>query len=230
MPRCIARIYLVTNRRDVSAHCSGNHFLPGNFCTADNFLAISRGVEKPPVISLRLSPWKAKHAARMLPLLRCFLVCEPPMQISSIASYLAPTAAKSSNASKTDGDERGFGSRFCGRQCRTGISQIRKDVAVRSAAREYLEQHGIAGGDLKSLSPAELRAVEQKISEMVEQQLHKNPTQTGQLMDVSGLNHQAHTRGCGSVTPRGAVPPDGSAQTYPFMNCRKSGSRWNQNS
>ena len=41
---------------------------------------------------------KAKHAARMLPLHRCFPVCEPPMQISSIASYLAPTAAKSSGA------------------------------------------------------------------------------------------------------------------------------------
>lgn len=107
------------------------------------------------------------------------------MQISSIASYLTPTAAKSSSASKADGTTTGLEVGSAADNVEQEFLKFAKMSPFDRLRANILNSMGLQESDLKSLSPAELRAVEQKIKELIEQQLHKNPTQTGQLMDVS---------------------------------------------
>ncbi len=105
------------------------------------------------------------------------------MQISSMASYVTPAAPKSGGAPNAN-----------------ALSPATKDDPAKAVEQEFLKfakmspferlranilnDMGLKEEDLQSLSPAQRAAVEQKIKQLIEQQLHKNPTQTGQLIDA----------------------------------------------
>jgi TPP-dependent pyruvate/acetoin dehydrogenase alpha subunit len=48
-----------------------------------------------------------------------------------------------------------------------------------------LKSMGLTEDDLKSMTPQQRQAVEQKIKDLIEQEFHKNADKKGQLVDVS---------------------------------------------
>ena len=50
---------------------------------------------------------------------------------------------------------------------------------------QILKSMGLTEDDLKKMSPEQQKAVEQKIEQMIKQQLQKNAGTTGQVVDVS---------------------------------------------
>jgi hypothetical protein len=107
------------------------------------------------------------------------------MQISSLASYLTTAAAKPSGSANLGATSAGSE----GGEATAGVEQeflkFAKMSPLDRLRASILKDMGLTEDSLKSLSPSDRQAVEQKIKEMVEQQLHKNPTQTGQLTDVT---------------------------------------------
>ena len=50
---------------------------------------------------------------------------------------------------------------------------------------QILKSMGLTEDDLKKMSPEQQKAVEQKIEQIIKQELQKNAGQTGQVVDVS---------------------------------------------
>jgi hypothetical protein len=119
------------------------------------------------------------------------------MQIPSVTPYFGPSplpttssAGASSAASSTDATAGATGS--------TGASFTPKGESVVQQFMDYakespmermrdsiLKSMGLTEDDLKKMSPEQQKAVEQKIEQMIKQQLQKNAGQTGQVVDVS---------------------------------------------
>jgi len=112
------------------------------------------------------------------------------MQISTFASYPTPAATKSSGTFNTGATnpeatspDSGVDSLGAG-----GVEEeflkFAKMSPLERLRANILRDMGLREEDLKSMSPADRQVVEQKIKQLIEEELHKNPTQTGQLMDV----------------------------------------------
>jgi mevalonate kinase len=109
------------------------------------------------------------------------------MQISSAGSYFAsvpstPSAgASGANAASAlaDGDASGGDS-----VVQDFLNYAKMDPIQRLRAN-ILKSMGLTQDDLNKMTPAQQQAVEQKIEQLVKEELQKNADKTGQLVDLS---------------------------------------------
>jgi hypothetical protein len=112
------------------------------------------------------------------------------MQVSGLASYPTPTALKpggsansnaASNSASSLASDGGLGAGSVEQE----FLKFAKMSPLDRLRANILRDMGLNEDDLKSLSPAERSAVEQKIKQLIEEQLQKSDAKPGQLMDVS---------------------------------------------
>jgi hypothetical protein len=64
------------------------------------------------------------------------------------------------------------------------LDYAKMDPIARMRA-SILKSMGLTEDDVKNMSPEQQKAVEQKIAQMIQQQLQKNAGKTGQVVDIS---------------------------------------------
>jgi hypothetical protein len=116
------------------------------------------------------------------------------MQIPSITPYFAPSATpttSSAGASSAASSPGTTASSKTGGLTPQGDSVVQqfmdyaKESPMERMRAQILKSMGLTEDDLKKMSPEQQKAVEQKIEQMIKQQLQKNAGQTGQVVDVS---------------------------------------------
>ena len=122
------------------------------------------------------------------------------MQIPSFTPYFGPNLTNSTSAAgasnATDGTDATTGSSPASTSATNGLTsggdnvvQQFMDYAKMSPMErmraQILRSMGLTEDDLKKMSPEQQKAVEQKIEQIIKQQLQKNAGTTGQLVNVS---------------------------------------------
>ena len=68
---------------------------------------------------------------------------------------------------------------------RVGLSQPAMSHALQRLRANIMKSMGLTQEQLNAMSPDQQKAVEQKIEQLVQQELQKNAGKTGQLVDMS---------------------------------------------
>jgi hypothetical protein len=117
----------------------------------------------------------------------------PPMQVSPFTPYFGPPTAKaaSSAGAANSADSTGTTPSASGQLKSKGDDVVQEfmdyakmDPMARMRAN-ILKSMGLTEDDLKKMTPEQQKAVEQKIEQIIQQQLQKNAGKTGQVVDVS---------------------------------------------
>ena len=118
------------------------------------------------------------------------------MQISSITPYFGPSPAQTTSSTGASNAASGTGATTASSSPTASLAPKADDVAqqfmdyakmnpMERMRAQILKSMGLTEDDLKKMSPEQQKAVEQKIEQMIKQQLEKNAGQTGQVVDVS---------------------------------------------
>jgi hypothetical protein len=119
------------------------------------------------------------------------------MQISSITPYFGPSPAQTTSSTGASNAASGTGATTGSSSSPTqGLTPKADDVVqqfmdyakmspMERMRAQILKSMGLTEDDLKKMSPEQQKAVEQKIEQMIKQQLQKNAGTTGQVVDVS---------------------------------------------
>ena len=115
------------------------------------------------------------------------------MQIPSSTSYFGSTATKAtSNAgaasapSSTSATSPATGKlKSKGNDVVQEFMDYAKMDSMERMRANILKSMGLTEDDLKNMSPEQQKAVEQKIEQLIKEQLQKNAGKTGQVVDVS---------------------------------------------
>jgi TPP-dependent pyruvate/acetoin dehydrogenase alpha subunit len=119
------------------------------------------------------------------------------MQISSFTPYFGPSPAQTPSSTGASNAASGTGATTSSSNSPTdGLTSKADDVVqqfmdyakmspMERMRAQILKSMGLTEDDLKKMSPEQQKAVEQKIEQMIKQQLQKNAGQTGQVVDVS---------------------------------------------
>jgi hypothetical protein len=113
------------------------------------------------------------------------------MQIPSSSNYFAPTNSKpasSTGAASAANAEPVSGKSKLAPKDNDVVQQF-LDYAnmdpIQRMRASILKSMGLTEDDLKNMSPEQQKAVEQKIEQLIQEQLKKNAGKTGQVVDVS---------------------------------------------
>ena len=122
------------------------------------------------------------------------------MQIPSFTPYFGPSLAQAtsttSSASGASSTAATNSSSPTATSVTNGLDTSSDDVVkqfmdyakmspMERMRAQILKSMGLTEDDLKKMSPEQQKAVEQKIEQIIKQQLEKNAGQTGQVVDVS---------------------------------------------
>jgi hypothetical protein len=122
------------------------------------------------------------------------------MQISSFTPYFGPsptqTTSSTGASNATSGAGATTGSSPTSTSATNGLTSGGDSVVqqfmdyakmnpMERLRASILKSMGLTEDDLKKMSPEQQKAVEQKIEQMIKQQLQKNAGTTGQVVDVS---------------------------------------------
>ena len=115
------------------------------------------------------------------------------MQITSLTPYFGPNPANTTSSTGASNAASGTGATGSTTASFTpqGDSVVQqfmnyaKESPMERMRAEILKSMGLTEDDLKKMSPAQQKAVEQKIEQIIKQKLEKNAGQTGQVVEVS---------------------------------------------
>ena len=122
------------------------------------------------------------------------------MQISSFTPYFGPsptqTTSTTGSANGTSSTAATTGSSPTATSATNGLDASSDNVVqqfmeyakmspMERMRAQILKSMGLTEDDLKRMSPEQQKAVEQKIEQIIKQELQKNAGQTGQVVDVS---------------------------------------------
>ncbi len=121
------------------------------------------------------------------------------MQISSFTPYFGPSATPTTSSTGASNAASGTGattSTTSTTSATGGLTPKGDDVVqqfmdyakmspMERMRAQILKSMGLTEDDLKKMSPEQQKAVEQKIEQLIKQQLQKNAGQTGQVVNVS---------------------------------------------
>jgi hypothetical protein len=122
------------------------------------------------------------------------------MQISSFTPYLGPSPTKTTSttgaASAASGTDATTASSPTTTPVTKGLDTSGNDVAkefldyakmspMERMRANILKSMGLTEDDLKKMSPEQQKAVEQKIEQIIKQELQKNAGKTGQVVNLS---------------------------------------------
>jgi TPP-dependent pyruvate/acetoin dehydrogenase alpha subunit len=113
------------------------------------------------------------------------------MQIPSSTSYFGSTATKTTSNAGAANAASSTTSPAMGKLKSKGNDVVQEfmdyakmDPMARMRAN-ILKSMGLTENDVKNMSPEQQKAVEQKIEQLIKEQLQKNAGKTGQVVDVS---------------------------------------------
>jgi hypothetical protein len=110
------------------------------------------------------------------------------MQIPSSSSYFGPTSSKATSSTSAAATESISGKSKLASKGSDVVQQF-LDYAnmdpIQRMRAGILKSMGLTEDDLKNMSPEQQKAVEQKIEQLIQEQLKKNAGKTGQVVDVS---------------------------------------------
>jgi hypothetical protein len=114
-----------------------------------------------------------------------------PMQIPSASSYFGPTSSKATSSTSAAGATNAEPVSGKSKLASKGNDVVQQflDYAkmdpIQRMRAGILKSMGLTEDDLKNMSPEQQKAVEQKIEQLIQEQLKKNAGKTGQVVDVS---------------------------------------------
>jgi hypothetical protein len=111
------------------------------------------------------------------------------MQISSSSSFFAPTSSKAASSTSAAANAEPIPGKSKLAAKGNDVVQQFLDYAnmdpIQRMRANILKSMGLTEDDLKNMSPEQQKAVEQKIEQLIQEQLKKNAGKTGQVVDVS---------------------------------------------
>jgi hypothetical protein len=115
------------------------------------------------------------------------------MQVSSITPFFAPspTKATSNAAATSSADSIGTTAPTTGKLNSKGKDVVQEfmDYAkmdpMQRMRANILKSMGLTEDDVKNMSPEQQKAVEQKIEQIIQQELEKNAGKTGQVVNIT---------------------------------------------
>ena len=111
------------------------------------------------------------------------------MQISSSSSFFAPTSSKAASSTSAAANAEPISGKSKLAAKGNDVVQQFLDYAnmdpIQRMRANILKSMGLTEDDLKNMSPEQQKAVEQKIEQLIQEQLKKNAGKTGQVVDVS---------------------------------------------
>jgi hypothetical protein len=111
-----------------------------------------------------------------------------PMQIPSSSSYFGSTSPKATSSTSAAATESISGKSKLASKGSDVVQQF-LDYAnmdpIQRMRAGILKSMGLTEDDLKNMSPEQQKAVEQKVEQLIQEQLKKNAGKTGQVVDVS---------------------------------------------
>jgi hypothetical protein len=119
------------------------------------------------------------------------------MQISPFTPYFGPSPAQTTSSTGASNAASGTGATTGNTTSPSaGLAPKSDDVVqqfmdyakmspMERMRAQILKSMGLTEDDLKKMTPEQQKAVEQKIEQLIKQQLQKNAGQTGQVVDVS---------------------------------------------
>ena len=112
------------------------------------------------------------------------------MQITSLTPYFGPSSTQSTSSTGTSSAGSGTDPTTAsftpqGNSVVQQFMDYAKESPMERMRASILKSMGLTEDDLKKMSPEQQKAVEQKIEQIIKQQLQKNAGQTGQLVNVS---------------------------------------------
>jgi len=111
------------------------------------------------------------------------------MQIPSSSSYFALTGPKAASDTSNAANAEPISGKSKLASKDNDIVQQFLDYAnkdpIQRLRDSILKSMGLTEDDLKNMSPEQQKAVEQKIEQLIQEQLKKNAGKTGQVVDVS---------------------------------------------
>ena len=122
------------------------------------------------------------------------------MQISSFTPYFGPSPTKTTSTTSAASATSNTGATASGSPAATSVTNG-LDTSSDNVVKEFLDyakmspmerlrasilkSMGLTEDDLKKMTPEQQKAVEQKIEQIIKQQLEKNAGKTGQVVDLS---------------------------------------------
>ena len=113
------------------------------------------------------------------------------MQIPSSSGLFGPTTARAANSPSSPAGATAATVSGKSRLASKGndvvqefLDYAKMDPIARMRA-SILKSMGLTEDDLKNMSPEQQKSVEQKIEQLIQQELQKNAGKTGQVVDVS---------------------------------------------
>ena len=112
------------------------------------------------------------------------------MQISSSSSFFAPTTANATgSAAPADAGIAGASGKSKSASKGRDVTQEFLDYAkmdpIARMRANILKRMGLTEDQLKAMPPEQQKAIEQKIQELIKQQLEKNASKPGQVVNFS---------------------------------------------